>query len=169
MPLRLNVGLNKKVGLPAFGSVEASCHVELELDQALLSGDLEGFQQKVRNAFIACNQAVKDELYRQQVAEEAISSASYERLNGTDHHNQHAPRSSSSGHAPHRNGTAHPSPRKATASQARALEAIAAKQQFNLATLLNERFSADSAQDLSISQASELIDELNSHSPQKGR
>ena len=28
MPLRLNVGLSKKVGLPDYGSLEASCHVD---------------------------------------------------------------------------------------------------------------------------------------------
>ena len=32
MPLKLNVGVSRKVGLPDYGSVGASCNVEVELD-----------------------------------------------------------------------------------------------------------------------------------------
>ena len=41
MPMKLNVGLSKKVGLPDYGSLGASCHVELELDSTLLATDLD--------------------------------------------------------------------------------------------------------------------------------
>ena len=67
MPLRLNVGLSKKVGLPNYSSLGASCNLEIELDQGLLFSDLDGFQQRVKHAFVACNQAVHDELARQQI------------------------------------------------------------------------------------------------------
>src|SRR5947209_20627072 len=66
MPLTLNVGLSKKVGLPDYGSLGVSCSVQVELDQALLYHDESGFQQKVRQAYLACHQAVQDELARQQ-------------------------------------------------------------------------------------------------------
>ena len=68
MPLKVNVGLSKKIGLPHYGSLGASCHVEVELDSALLFADLDGFQEKVKRAYVACNQAVSDEIQRQQSA-----------------------------------------------------------------------------------------------------
>lgn len=65
MPLTLNVGWTKKVGLTDYGSLGASCHVEVELDGGLLQHDLDGFQQQARQAYAACRQAVLDELVRE--------------------------------------------------------------------------------------------------------
>jgi len=66
MPMTLNVGLSKKVGLPDYGSVGASCSVQVELDAQLLREDLDGFHVQVCNAYAACRQAVQDELSRHQ-------------------------------------------------------------------------------------------------------
>ncbi|HVC96460.1 MAG TPA: hypothetical protein VND64_22435 [Pirellulales bacterium] len=65
MPLKLNVGLSKKVGLPDYSSIGASCHVELELNNGLLDGGRGGFQAEAQRAFAACRQAVDEELARQ--------------------------------------------------------------------------------------------------------
>ena len=72
MPLKLTVGLSKKKGLPDYGSLGASCQLELELDQTLLEHDLDRFQQRVRDAYTACRQAVQDELARQPDSNNSI-------------------------------------------------------------------------------------------------
>ena len=151
MPLKLNIGLSQKIGLPQYGSLGASCHVEVELDQALLAGDPDSFQQKVRQAFGACRQAVQEELGRHSRAGPQ-DKPSY--LRG------------SKGHASPANGNGRASSqprdqtRRATASQVRAIEAIANRQHIDLAARLCERFGTDKATDLSITEASNLIDEL---------
>jgi len=64
--LKLNVGISKKIGLPDYGSLGTTCNVEVEVDGRLIFDDLDGFHQKVRQAYVACAQAVNDELVRQQ-------------------------------------------------------------------------------------------------------
>ena len=58
----------RKVGMPDYGSVGASCNLELELDSGLLEKDLDGFHARVREVYVAAHQAVHDELARLQVA-----------------------------------------------------------------------------------------------------
>jgi hypothetical protein len=64
MPLVLSVGLTKKLGLPAYSSVGASCQVQVEVDSHLLERDPAGFHQQVEGAFFACREAVEEELSR---------------------------------------------------------------------------------------------------------
>ena len=55
-----------------------------------------------------------------------------------------------------------PSPRPATASQVKAIRAIAARRRIDLVGLLRDRFGLQTADELGIRQASDLIDELKS-------
>jgi hypothetical protein len=145
MPLKVNVGLSKKIGLPDYGSLGASCHVEYEADSTLLQTDLDTFHKQVKSAFVACRQAVQDELYREQNGQ-----ATPQRSNG-----QQAAKSNGRS-----NGQRHG--RKATQSQLRALDAIANRLQLNLANWLHERYGLQLAKELTIKEASDAIDELNS-------
>jgi hypothetical protein len=65
MPLKLNVGIQKKQGLPNYSSVSTGCFIELELDQSLLVDDPEKFRDRVRRTYAACREAVEAELARQ--------------------------------------------------------------------------------------------------------
>ena len=51
MSLKVNVGVSRKLGLPGFSSVGASCQVELELDGGWSRLDAGRFEAKVREAF----------------------------------------------------------------------------------------------------------------------
>ena len=113
MPLTLNVGISKKVGLPDFGSVGATCNVSVELDAALLSREPDAFQQHVRRAYAACSQAVNDELARQTApgasgppgnASPTPAVATNGNGNGTAGSTQAKPASNVAGHAQHTNG-----------------------------------------------------------------
>ena len=64
MPLSLNVSHSKKVGLPNYGSQGACCSLGIELDGSLLRDDPKKFRHEVREAFIACREAVEEELAR---------------------------------------------------------------------------------------------------------
>jgi len=62
MPIRISLGVNKKVGLPAYSSVGASCQLEFEAESSLLREDLELFFRKVQHAYGACTRAVDEQL-----------------------------------------------------------------------------------------------------------
>ena len=66
MAVKLSVGLQKKLGLPGYSSIGASCHVEFEVDHSMIETNLDGFHGKVHAVFAACQHAVNEQLARQQ-------------------------------------------------------------------------------------------------------
>jgi hypothetical protein len=157
MPLTLNVGLSRKIGLADYGSLGASCHVTVELDGHLIQQDLEAFHRHVRQAYTACRQAVQEELSRQEAADTHPTGS-----NG--HTNGYAANGNGNGQARRRGDN----PRPATASQVRAIEAIAKRQRLDLPLYLENRFRVHTASELSLAEASSLIDELKSGASSNG-
>jgi hypothetical protein len=162
MPLKLNVGLSRKVGEPNYGSRGASVNLEMELDSALISepGKL---QDRIRQLF---------GVVRTSLAEE-LNGGSCHLKSGNEAGNGHQP-SDSENHpqtaqrAP--SGPRNGGQRLATPSQAKALYAITKAQRIDLIELLRSRFRVSRADDLTIKEASQLIDELKrSESEERGR
>ncbi len=149
MPLKLTVGLSKKVGLPSYGSLGASCGLEVELPDPALHADPEAFQRQVRDAFAACARAVQEELDRRRLppADPPIHGRG-------DHHD------GSDNHAARFNGADGRRHRPATGAQVRALRAICNRRDMDLEGLVGERFGVDGPEGLSVAEASRLIDEL---------
>src|SRR5690606_17453313 len=112
MPLKLNVGLSRKVGEANYGSRGASVNLELELDSGLVS-EPDRLHDRIRQLFRLAKASVDEELHSEGSPEVATSVS-----NGR----AHAHASNGNGH---RTGAARP----ATQSQMRALWAIAERQQ----------------------------------------
>ena len=136
MPLKINVGLTKKIGQPDFGSRGANVSFEVELEANLVR-EPEQLREKIKYLFKVARQAVEEELDSGQPAGN----------NGRE-------KGDSNGHPRQSNG------RSATASQIRALHAIATREGIDLAAELHSRYGVDWPDDLAISQASDLIDAL---------
>lgn len=163
MPLKTNVGVSRKIADNAYGSRGASIGLEIELDSTLIQ-DPERFHERIRQVFRLAQQAVDEELARQS-APNGQSNGHTSAANGNGHHNGYGHHNGSNRY--NGNGNGHAAPRRsggrrATASQARALRAIADRQSLDLAAELQARFGAQEPEELSITEASGLIDQLKS-------
>ena len=151
MPLRLHVRVSKKLGLSAYSSIGAICHLEVELDHGLLL-DPAAFRDRARDAFLAAEQAVDDELARLRVDGEPD-----EAMTRNGHHQGH--------HASNGTPVARPEVRRnptgkpATPSQVRAILSIARRQRADLDGLLCD-LGVTRPEELTLADASKLIDQL---------
>jgi hypothetical protein len=157
MPLKLTVGLAKKVGRPNYGSFGASCGVEIELAADAIRGDPDALLGGARAAFAACRRAVDEELARLQGpppddAGEAGAAGPGPDRSTHSIHNEPGPAASP------RDGIA--TTRPATPGQVRTIVAIARRRRVGLAGLLRAEFGVAGPEDLSLPQASRLIDGL---------
>jgi len=154
MPLKLNVGLSKRIGLPDYRSLGASTNLELELDSAAIS-DPERLRQHVRYLFGLARASVEEELNQQQAVPPNAGS------NGNGHGRDSYFNGNDNGHSASNgnNSSRRSNGRTATQSQVRAIRAIASRQRLDLAPKL-EQFGVRAVEYLGIQQASQLIDDL---------
>jgi len=149
MPVKLNIGLSRKVGEANYGSRGASVNLEVELDSGIVS-DQQRFQERVRALYAQARQSINAEL---DLPGETPATE--------------PPVSQRNGHAPARNGNGSGSGSQsrqeggsATQSQVRAIFAIARRNRLDPKNLVLERFGLERPEDLSIRDASSLIDDL---------
>lgn len=150
MSMRLNVGLSRKVGEPNFGSRGASVNLDLELDSALVA-EPGRLQERIRQLFALVRISLKEEL-------NGI---------GNDQPVHHDPTPPPQAPPPHSNGNGgshNGGDRSATPAQVKAIYAITRQQAVNLDELLGNRYGVRRPNDLTLRQASALIDSLKSSS-----
>jgi hypothetical protein len=151
MPLKLNCGLSRKVGAANFGSRGASINIELELDSGIRAEPAK-LQDRIRQLFGLVRTALAEELKGPGHASPAKQD------------NSPPKPASPEGNGSYRNG----GPRPATPSQVKAIYAIARSQHIDVGPFLTERHHVGRPDDLTIQQASQVIDELKGN-PQERR
>lgn len=150
MPMKLNVGASRKVTDNNYGSRGASINVEMEVDSTLVAEPAK-LQDKIRQLFDVVRVSLVEELNGNGHAPATLPS------NGR-HHDPSA-NGNGSGHSngviPRETRT-----RPATASQIKALHAISRSNDVNLGQFLYAGFGTYKAEDLTLTQASQAIDDL---------
>jgi hypothetical protein len=135
MPLKLNISTSRKIGAPNYGSRGATVGLEMELEANLISQPQQ-LQDRIAHLFRLANESVDRELNGQ-----SSQDANGRSVNGA-----------AAGHGP--------TVRRATRRQISAICAIANERQLDLAVELQGRFGHDRPGDLSIIEASDIIDML---------
>lgn len=139
MPMTLNVGLSRKVGEANFGSKGATVTFAVEVEASLVRQPDE-LREKVRYLFQLAKDAVDEELGGGGTQQDA------------------------NGHGTSGNGSHRPSNgRSATDAQLRAIHAIANRNRIDLPARLTADFGISQPEDLSITDASTLIDSLKAN------
>ena len=178
MSVKLNIGLSRKVGEANFGSRGASINLEVELDNGVLN-DPAQLRDRVSDLYMLARQSVDEEL--QRPADAGPNEPFHEngnghaRTNGHANGNGHASHGNgngnghSNGHAPNGNGrgNGHSNGQHnrvevagATQSQIRAIFAITKRQGLDPHKVINDRYRVHKMEELTIREASSLIDEL---------
>ncbi|MCM2370386.1 regulatory protein GemA [Aporhodopirellula aestuarii] len=146
MTTKLSVGVSRKIGQPNFGSACATCHMEIEIDNALASDHDDTLTQRIRRTFELCRREVDQELAGYRSSQSTVPAVT---------------RGNTSSRSGVVRDKASPSrTRPATDAQIRAIHAIASKANVRLASELDAEFGVASPQSLTLQQASELIEKL---------
>ena len=170
MSVKLNIGLSRKVGEASFGSRGASINLEVELDNGILN-DPDQLRDRVQDLYGLARQSVDEELQRPAEAGPSEPSQTngngHGRISHAANGNGHENGRVTNGHGPN-NGNGHINGNapgrievaRATQSQIRAIFAISKRQGLDPHTVISERYRVHKMEDLTIREASALIDDL---------
>ena len=148
--LKLTTSISKKIGMPDYGSRGAAVALEVELDARVVE-DPAALTGQIHKLFGLARRAVDAELQNGSLDEPA------------------APNAGGPSRAPHNNRPVDGETiRYATQSQVRAIRAICSRQGVNPQQFANERFQVADLEELTLREASSLIDELKA-APGNGR
>lgn len=156
--LKLNIGASKKVGEQNYGSRGASVNLEIELDTSLLTEPAK-LQEKIRQLFGVA---------RQSLAEELNGNGNGHSPSTTNGNGQSAKQPANNGTNGTNGASRNTTQRKATQSQVKAIHAIARNLRIDVSQFLNERFRVGKPDDLTIKEASQIIDDLKAEQSQGG-
>jgi hypothetical protein len=145
MSINVSVGFSRKVGEPNYGSRGASVHLEMELDRAALD-DSERLRTEIEAIFERARNAVERELERHASRPSDCDGACVGQPDQAGENGRHH------------------GPRPATPNQIRAIETIAHQRGIDLIQLLHTKFDSRRVDELSIVEASVLIDFLKTMS-----
>jgi len=73
MTIKINVGVNKKIGLPDYGSAGGHCNIEIEADNSILD-NADQFLQRVQDAYELARRSVEEELLHHRPNANAVQS-----------------------------------------------------------------------------------------------
>ena len=160
--LKLSVGVSRKVGLPDYSSAGASCNLEIEIPPELLRQDPEALLDRIRDAYLTAHRAVDDELARLRGRSEPVTCDGPAPVNGHGRRGR-AFDAPDGPHGPGNEGRIRPG-KAATVNQVRAIVTIARRHRADLVSLLRDGYGVGRPEDLSLADASTLIDRLNAAS-----
>ena len=157
MSTKINVGLSRKIGQPNFGSLGASCHIDLKIDPQAASLGPEAIQRQIMTAFTICKQSIDAELAKSDQPRMLFAACGFhpaEQTSAARQETHQRPANEPS------DATTPRQPRPATAAQIKALYTLASRAGLTLASELQQHCGVNNPQQLTIQQASRMIDHL---------
>jgi hypothetical protein len=163
MTIKINVGVNKKIGLPDYGSAGGHCNIEIEADNSILD-DAEQFLQRVNDAYEMARQSVEEELSHHRPSGNATQSRAepqQRQESRQEYRNDNNRNDNNSG------GNRYIASAKQQQFIASLVKAVKGLSWQTLDRYCNSKWGANTSQ-LSPKQASELIDDLRAAKEGRG-
>jgi len=159
MTIKINVGVNKKIGLPDYGSAGSHCNIEIEADNSILD-NADQFLLRVQEAYAVAWQSVEEELSHHRPGANA-SPPRQEQPQRQEYQRNDNPRCDNSG------GNRYIASAKQQNFIASLVKGIKGLNWQTLDKYCNSKWGNNTSQ-LSPKQASELIDDLKSAKEGRG-